>query len=85
MAAEEHCLHCFDVLASHFTRGSIPPAAFALDAQYPLFVTWNKSGTHGGGTSLRGCIGAHEQPQHRTDRTQPPTFRVAPLVPAQAV
>ena len=57
MATEDHCIHCFDVLASHFTRAVIPPEAFPMDVQYPLFVTWNKLGEHGG-VDLRGCIGA---------------------------
>jgi len=56
MASEEHCIHCFDVLSSHFTHGAVPPAAFPMDQQYPLFVTWNKRGPQGG-ADLRGCIG----------------------------
>ena len=56
MASEEHCIHCFDVLSSHFTHGVVPPAAFPTDLQYPLFVTWNKRGPQGG-ADLRGCIG----------------------------
>ena len=70
MATEDHCNHCFDVLASHFTRAAIPPEAFPTDVQYPLFVTWNKLGEHGG-VALRGCIGAF----YRTARLGVPRSR----------
>lgn len=56
MATEDHCAHCFDSLEAYFKRANVPPAPFSLDAQFPLFVTWNKVGSHGR-LELRGCIG----------------------------
>jgi len=56
MASEEHCKYCFDVLSSYLTHAPAPSPSFETDAQYPLFVTWNKRGAHGK-FNLRGCIG----------------------------
>ncbi|KAI9495637.1 ammecr1 protein [Zychaea mexicana] len=53
-ATIEHCFYCFDVLISRLEDKPIPKAQ-CVDAEYPLFVTWNID-THGD-MHLRGCIG----------------------------
>eukprot|EP00304_Pavlova_gyrans_P000950 CAMPEP_0206053060 /NCGR_PEP_ID=MMETSP1466-20131121/35007_1 /ASSEMBLY_ACC=CAM_ASM_001126 /TAXON_ID=44452 /ORGANISM="Pavlova gyrans, Strain CCMP608" /LENGTH=204 /DNA_ID=CAMNT_0053428219 /DNA_START=23 /DNA_END=637 /DNA_ORIENTATION=+ len=55
-AAAEHCVYAFDVLVSHFSGSETPPPAFAVDEEYPLFVTWDKR-DRSGNMNLRGCIG----------------------------
>ncbi|KAJ2103906.1 AMME chromosomal region protein 1-like [Coemansia sp. S142-1] len=60
MATKHHCAYCFDALVAHLTRvpASLPkpiPQNFDGTLEYPLFVTWNKSGR--GKDKLRGCIG----------------------------
>jgi len=58
VATLEHCIHCFDVLLSHFEKSKIPNPAFKND-KYPLFVTWQKHNSKGE-PSLRGCKGTFE-------------------------
>ncbi|ROW00206.1 hypothetical protein VSDG_03541 [Cytospora chrysosperma] len=72
MATVEHCLYCFESLVAEL-EGREPMALD--DAEYPLFVTWNKlspgsssssgrgdgdSGDDEGEYDLRGCIGTFE-------------------------
>lgn len=40
--------------------GSAPEPVTDPDAEYPLFVTWNKAAGSGGEYHLRGCIGTFE-------------------------
>ncbi len=57
VAAEEHCLYCFDVLAAHYAGSDPPPPTFDI-VECPLFVTWNKAARRQGDRhQLRGCIG----------------------------
>ena len=56
VATTDHCLHCFDTVANHFSLlAAAPLPSFATHAACPLFVTWKSRAN--GAPSLRGCIG----------------------------
>ncbi|KAJ2528008.1 hypothetical protein EV175_007495, partial [Coemansia sp. RSA 1933] len=63
-ATKEHCAYCFDVLLAHLSKSSSPSSVIAAfdnkHKDYPLFVTWEKSGSSNNQEEeerLRGCIG----------------------------
>ncbi|OIW26423.1 hypothetical protein CONLIGDRAFT_581479, partial [Coniochaeta ligniaria NRRL 30616] len=67
MATVEHCLYCFESLASHLEHRESMTLAEPTILESPLFITWNiKSARSHDGYSLRGCIGTFE-PQELED------------------
>ncbi|PVU97912.1 hypothetical protein BB559_001864 [Furculomyces boomerangus] len=59
-ATKEHCKFCFDVLVAELQGDSINKVQPDFqDAEFPLFVTWNK--ITDGEDTLRGCIGTFSQ------------------------